>query len=279
MSTSMQLLCSTGAFSRYPDYTDYRAVLTYGPELNVDGFELMFYPEWAANIDQIAGELLQSGLRFPALHAEKSIGPALGSIQPEEVEQGLHMLEANCRLGKALGTQLLILHLWGWPELDDNIERNLHSLRQCLDLTAHYGLELAVETIPTRRFDPLSDVRQAIAQDARTKIALDTEFLAHHHQLEQALDVTWLWQKSYVCHIHIKDYDQTSFSRENSRRYLHPGEGAIDFAHLFSTLKAHNFHGNISLEASALSGEGQVNIDQIRKSLSILRRLINRQET
>ena len=79
-------------------------------------------------------------------------------------------------------------------------------------------------------------------------------------------------------HIHIKDYDQTSFSRENSRRYLHPGEGDIDFAHVFATLKAHGFSGNISLEASALSPDGQVNIDQLHKSLSSLRALIKGQE-
>jgi sugar phosphate isomerase/epimerase len=200
-------------------------------------------------------------------------------MQPEELEPGLHMLEANCRLGKTLGTRLLVLHLWGWPELDDNIERNLHTLGRCLDLTERYSLELAVETIPSRRFDPLSNVRRAVAQDARTKIALDTEFLAHHHQLEEALDTAWLWREPYVSHIHIKDYDQTSFSRENSRRYLHPGEGDIDFAHIFATLKAHGFHGNISLEASALSHDGQVNIDQLRRSTSILRELIKHQET
>lgn len=33
----MLLLCSTGAFSRNPDYIDYRAVLQYGPQLDVNG--------------------------------------------------------------------------------------------------------------------------------------------------------------------------------------------------------------------------------------------------
>ena len=46
MSEAMQLLCSTGTFSRDPDYTDYRAVLAYGPGLEVDGFEVLFYAGW-----------------------------------------------------------------------------------------------------------------------------------------------------------------------------------------------------------------------------------------
>lgn len=274
MSETMQLLCSTGAFSRYPDNTDYRAVLTYGPQLDVDGFELMFYPEWANHLDEIAAELGKSGLRFPALHAEKSVGTALGSLQEEEREQGLRMLEANCHLGSALGTGLLVLHLWGWPELDDRLEINLSYLGRCLDLTQSYGLELAVETIPARHADPLSNVLRAIEQDARAQVALDTEFLARYGQVQEALRAAWLWHEPIVRHIHIKDFEEALFSRENTRRYLHPGEGEIDFARVFAALKAHNFHGNISLEASAINADGVVNVERIQQSLTLLRRLI-----
>ena len=275
MNETMPLLCSTGAFSRYPDYTSYHATLTYGPQLDADGFELMFYPEWASNLDEIAAQLKGSGLRFPALHAEKSVGTALGSLQEEERAQGLRMLEANARLGRALGAHLLVLHLWGWPELDDRLDINLHCLGRCLDLAEAYGLELAVETIPARHADPLSTVRRAIEQDARAKVALDTEFLARYGQLDEALAAEWLWQEPLVRHIHIKDFDSALFSRENNRRYLHPGEGEIDFARVFAVLKAHNFHGNISLEASAINADGIVDIQRIQQSLSLLRRLID----
>src|ERR1700674_2419073 len=37
----MQLLCSTGAFSRFPELTDYQSILEYGPLLAVDGLEVM----------------------------------------------------------------------------------------------------------------------------------------------------------------------------------------------------------------------------------------------
>ncbi|HLI08723.1 MAG TPA: sugar phosphate isomerase/epimerase family protein [Ktedonobacteraceae bacterium] len=279
MSGTMPLLCSTGAFSRYPDYTDYRAVLTYGPQLAVDGLELMFYPAWVRQLDEVVATLGQSRLRFPALHVEKSVGTMLGSVQEEEREQGLRMLEANCRLGHALGTELLVLHLWGWPELDDRLEINLSHLAHCLDLAQRYGLELAVETIPARNADPLSNVLRAVEQDRRTKVALDTEFLARYGQVEEALETAWLWQEPIVRHIHIKDFEATLFSRENSRRYLHPGEGEINFAHVFAALKAHNFHGNISLEASAINAEGVVNVEQLQKSLHLLRQLINGQAT
>jgi len=75
MSEPLELRCSTGTCSRYPDQTDYHSILTYGPELNVDGFEVMFYPDWSENIKQISTDLQASGLRFPAIHTEKGIGP------------------------------------------------------------------------------------------------------------------------------------------------------------------------------------------------------------
>lgn len=275
MNSSMQLLCSTGTFSRFPDLTDYRSILTFGPWLEVDGFELMFYPDWTAEIEHIASELLKSGLRFPTIHAEKGIGPALVSSQLEEREQGWLWMQASCQLGNLLGANLLIFHLWGLPDSDEKIEQNLQHLEDCVKIAEEFELKLAVETIPCKRGDPLSNVRRAIEQDPRVLVALDTEFLAIHNQLDTALKVDWLWQQNRVRHIHIKDYDGGLYSTDNFRRYLHPGEGCINFPTFFDTLRLRNFRGYISLEASVVNRDGTRDIQQLKKSLSMLREMIN----
>jgi len=274
MNRPVQLLCSTGTFSRYPDFTGYQAILTYGPELEVDGFELMFYPDWTSEIEQIAAGLARSGLHFPAIHAEKGIGPALVSSQAQEREQGWQWMAASCRLGSLLGAKLLIFHLWGLPGSDELFEQNLQTLEDCLALTDQFGLELAVETIPCKRADPLSNVRRAIEQDARCVVALDTEFLALHNQLEEALKTDWLWQNNLVRHVHIKDYDGGAYSPDNYRHYLHPGEGGIDFTHFFAVLKQRRFSGYISLEASVVNRDGTRDMQRLKKSLTFLRRLM-----
>jgi sugar phosphate isomerase/epimerase len=271
MSEAMQLLCSTGTFSRDPDYTDYQAVLAYGPGLEVDGFEVLFYAGWYAEVEHIAAEMRRSGLRFPAVHVEKSIGTLLGSSQPEKREQGIERFAANCRLGKLVGAGVLVLHLWGLPELDEQLERNLQGLEACLTLAEQSGLQLAVETIPGSQADPLSNVRRAVDQDERCAVALDTEFLGLYHQLETALNSDWLWQGNRMRHIHIKDFDGRPFTDDQRRRYLHPGEGYIDFVHLFNTLKQRGFAGNISLEASAIQRDGKVDLERLRASLTMLR--------
>ncbi len=270
----MQLLCSTGAFSRFPDFVDYRAALRYGPQLDVDGLELMFYATWYSAIEDIAGSLQTSNLHFPVMHAEKNIGVALGKPSEEEREQGVQWLAENSRLASLLGTRILVLHLWGWPQLDDALENNLTSLSRCLDITEHYGLTLAIETIPGRHLSPLSNVRCAIERDNRSHVALDTEFLAQANQLDEVFTSTWLWPSQRVQHIHIKDFDEHPFSSDGKRRYLHPGEGIIDFAHFFERLKACNYDGYVSLESPAIDMNGLVDIKRIQESLRFIEKLI-----
>src|SRR5579862_3435521 len=113
MSKAWPVLCSTGAITRErSNFPDYRAILQYGPLLDVEGIELLFFHQWYEQFDQVAADLLASGLRFPVVHAEKSIGPALGHSEQEQAE-ALRKLRENCRMGQQLGAHVLVLHLWG----------------------------------------------------------------------------------------------------------------------------------------------------------------------
>jgi len=273
----MQLLCSSGAFSRNPDFTNHHQVLAYAPFLDVDGFELMFYENWYAQFDVIVQDLQRSGLHFPAIHAEKNIGMALGSSQAERREQAVQWLSANCEMAQRLGSAVLVLHLWGWPELDDHLDYNLEPLHRCLDVAARYNVQLAIETIPARHADPLTNVHKAIERDGRCYVALDTEFLGQSGQLESVFTTPWVWEElngqQRVRHIHIKDFDGLPFS-DGRRRYLHPGEGFVDFERFFAALKQRQFDGNISLESPAIDHEGHVDIERLQRSLAMIRRMM-----
>ncbi len=270
----MQLLCSTGAFGRSPDYVDYHAAVRYGSQLDVDGLELMFYATWYDQIEAIAHALQRSGLRFPVMHTEKNIGVALGKSDIGERERGVQWLSENCRLASLLDTKVLVLHLWGWPELDDYLENNLVLFSRCLDIAEHYDLTLAIETIPCRHADPLSNVQRAVERDNRCHIALDTEFLAQSNQLDEVFTSAWLWSPQRVQHAHIKDFDGHSFTSDGRRRYLHPGEGSINFTHFFERLKQRNYDGYISLESPAIDINGLVDIERLQESLQFVKKLM-----
>jgi sugar phosphate isomerase/epimerase len=104
-------------------------------------------------------------------------------------------------------------------------------------------------------------------------VALDTEFLAWHEQLEAVFTASWLWKTSLVRHVHMKDHDRSLVSGEG-RHYLHPGEGQIDFRRFVQQLRRAGFDGTLSLEARAIDHNGQVEIARIQKSLQFIRSLI-----
>ncbi len=92
----MRILCSTGVFTRSSDPLSHEAILRYGPQLLVDGFEVIFYPRWYAILDQMTGALRASGLAFPAIHIEKSVSVAFGDSRLSEREEGIARFERNC---------------------------------------------------------------------------------------------------------------------------------------------------------------------------------------
>ncbi|GAC1518381.1 MAG: hypothetical protein NVS2B7_39630 [Herpetosiphon sp.] len=271
---SWRLLCSTGAFTRHPDRADHHAIVTHGRDLPVDDFEVVFHAGWYPLADQIAADFGTSGLRFPALHAEKSIGGFLSNPDLGATEQALARLKENCSFARQIGAQLVIVHLWDLPGSDANLAHNVAALPACLDVASSFGLKLAVETIPCTHADPLSNIRKVMECDDRCLIALDTEFLAFHNQLLAAYTADWLWREGRVCHVHVKDYAGCLYTPDHVRRYLHPGEGTIDFVQLMNALRDHDFNGSLSLESSAVDREGTVDRARLQKSLVFLQHLI-----
>lgn len=268
----MQILCSTGAFSRSSDPRSHEVILKYGPEIGADGLEIIFYPRWYEEQARIARELRACKLPFPVLHMEKSIGDCFGSNDPGERGQGVLRFEQNCVFSQRLGARLAVLHLWGLPSSDRHLESNLQPLARCLDLAEQHGLTLAIETIPCTYADPLSNVRRAIEHDPRVCVALDTQFLVWHDQLEAVFAASWLWQTRMVRHVHLKDHEGPRGSQEG-RHYLHPGEGQIDFRRFVQQLRTTGFDGALSLEARAIDSEGQVDLARIQTSLQLMRQL------
>lgn len=267
-----RLLCSTGAMSRFPDLTDQARIIAALPEVRADGFEILVYDTWYGTLERLAQSLQGLGLRYPVLHAEKEIGPLLVTGDEDDRGEALRRWRMNGLFARSIGGAVAVLHLWGLPHADDRLECQLDALPTLLDIADECGLALAVETIPSRAHDPLSNVARAIATDGRVRVALDTEFLAMHGQLDAALRADWLWERpGLVCHLHVKDFDGNGTDGTGERRYLHPGEGEIDFPRLFRHLRERGFAGTVSLESPAMRGGEEVDVAKINASLDWIR--------
>lgn len=265
-----RLLCSTGVISREPDFTDHRIMLDRIGSINAPQFELIYYSDWYDHTLQIREDLTQSDVAFPVLHAEKSIGPLLSIPNEQSRDLALHRLRENCEMAVAVDASLVVLHLWGLPDSDSALERNLKALPECVDICESYGVELSIETIPCIKNKPIENIKQALDCEPRISVTLDTEFLAIHEQTELAMEDNLLWRPGIVKHIHIKDYDGYPIDSYQRRRYLHPGEGTIDFENIFTKLHAYQYQGGVSLESSAIDSEGIVDLGKANRSLGIM---------
>ncbi len=139
------------------------------------------------------------------------------------------------------------------------------------DLAEDEGVSVAIETIPCLKGTPLSNVERVLEHEPRTSVALDTEFLAFHGELDDALTASWLWNDGVVSHIHLKDFADGLFDAEGTRRYRALGDGAIDFRAFFQALEDHKFSGSVSLEAAPPSPSGGPDVEAIRRSLKRIR--------
>jgi sugar phosphate isomerase/epimerase len=256
-------LASTGFVTRFPDAAAHGAIAEWCPQLDVDGFELSISRVWdAARVEQ---DLREAGLRFATAHLDKRIGAEL----LDDPDAALAQLASDCRLAAACGASLVVLHLWELPVGDRRLAENLALLPACLDVAEAAGVTLTVETIPSSAGSPLENVKRAVETDERCRVTLDTEFLAHHGQLEAAFGDDELWP--YVAHVHVKDYGGGLRNEAGTRRYLLPGEGSIDFRRIYTTLRDRAYEGALTLEVSCVNAPGTVDEKRLREAEAWLR--------
>ncbi|MGY0375262.1 sugar phosphate isomerase/epimerase family protein [Clostridium sp. JNZ J1-5] len=275
MKDKNRVFCSTGVITEYPYLADYKIILRDGKKLSADGLELVMYPNWYSEIETVTQKLSESRLKFPIIHADKDIGSLITELSSINYRKGMEILELNCEVAKQLNANLMVLHLWGLPTSDDRFENNIVSFEKCLNIADKYGICLAVETLPCRKSDPITNLKRLIEIYPQTKVVLDLRMISYHDLLWKTFEIDWLWEKEYITHIHIHDYKGKAYSLDSLKNYLLPGKGEIDFTLLFNELKRVKFEGSLSLESKSLIKDGTVNFIEVNKCLNYLKEAIN----
>ncbi|GGL81684.1 hypothetical protein GCM10011575_44960 [Microlunatus endophyticus] len=233
--------------------------------LDGTSFEVIFYSTWFDAAVEIADQIAATGAPTPVLHAEKSIGPAFASDSGHEI--AFDRFAVNCRFARAIGAKLMVLHLWGLPDSDRRLDRNLAALTRLLDIAESYDLTLSIETLLCAVGTPLDAVVRCRTVDQRAGITLDTAFLAMHDQLGAAVTDDRLWPG--VDHVHLKDYADPGQGWGTS--YLHPGQGKLDLSAMINGLHTRGYTGTVTLEAHALRDDDTPDTARIEESLDWIR--------
>ncbi len=267
MSPMHRIFCSTGALLGRPNGRDFRLLPSLTAQLRCNGYELMFYTDWYAQVDDLLRTVVPMGLSIPVLHCEKSIGEKLTLGDAEAAFQGFAV---NCRVAQAVGAEKLVLHLWNGRPSDGCIQRNLDAWPRLNEMARQHGLLLMVENVVCTQQDPMIHLQALCARPPEAALVFDTKMAAFHSQLNALYAPENAWRTRCIRHYHVNDYGGGHLDWQNLRT-LPIGDGRIDFAPLFRHIRTSGYAGDFTIEATAFDASGAVDTAMLNRQVDILR--------
>ena len=270
------LYVSSGAFIGRANGFSPDGFLSFCRDFDCDGFEFMFYRAWYPELDAILSRFLETGLSFPTLHCDKTIGEGFSSGDPDEYARACDLFRENCRAAEKLGSRLLVFHLWNGLPSDKNFERHLDALSDLYKIAAEYDLLLTVENVICAASDPLTRLGEIAARYPASRFTYDTKMAAFHGQETEIATPARRDLAKRIAHVHLNDYGGVpgDFS---DLRVLHLGEGRIDFAPFLSLLSEIDYSGAVTLECSCFSSlDGSWKPEKMQISIAKAREMLSR---
>ncbi len=251
--------------------------MEYAPQLNCDGFEFMMFRSWYEKMQDIKRDLNTSGLAFPVFHAEKSIGEYISRNQEGDIETAFENYRKNCWLASEIGSEKMVLHLWGGIPSDSNINNNFNQLDQLNTIAESNGILLTIENVVCNHQNPMTHLATMRKEFPEIVFTFDTKMAAFHSELEWVYqpEWNWLWSEKKINHLHINDYSggHMEWSKLNA---LPLGDGQIDFERFFTNLKDKEYNGYYTLEASSKKADGSMDIEKMNRNLLYINEKINK---
>ncbi len=267
-----KVLCSTGCIIGRPVKRDFYLLKNFAPKINCDGFELMFYTDWYTKPDELTDFINSLGIKVPSFHVEKRIGEL---IAEEALDEALLNFKINCKCASAIGSKLLVMHLWNGIISDSNIKANYKAFGALNDIARDYGLCLTVENVVCNHQDPQTHLLELKKRYPEICFTFDTKMAAFHSQVEDvfAPENNHLWEN--ISHIHLNDYRGGHMDWANLKT-LHVGTGGINFDNFFENLAKVGYKGDFTVEATSFNQNGEIDFELLNSSLDKVRGYIKK---
>lgn len=275
---------STGSLVERRNGYNYHKVTELVPVLMdeglISGAEFMMIKLYYEKRDQVLGEFLSAGIKFPVIHSDKDIGSYLsdaavllasGGDRFEAMRkkaEALDMLRFSCETGCAAGSKRLVLHLWGGLSSDNAVDYNAEWLPELIEISDSYGLKILCENVPSAHTDPLTNWLKLTPVLDRIGLIFDTRFATCHAQPRETLTSS---VAPKIEHVHVSDYRGGLKEFSCLRPVWHPGEGTADFPLMFSLLKSLSYGGSFTLESPGIISGSEIDSQRIRASLRFIR--------
>ncbi|ADL51244.1 sugar phosphate isomerase/epimerase family protein [Clostridium cellulovorans] len=266
-----KILCSTGAFIGKVNGRNHKLIIENAPKIHCDGFEFMMYGSWYEMIDKITSDLKASDIMFPVLHVDKQVGELISQNKNNDNEVARGIFEKNCQIANTLGSEKIVLHLWGGISSDRDIDNNIEQFGKLDIIAKRYGLLLTVENVVCNQQDPMTHLHVLHQNYPDITFTFDTKMAAFHSQMQLIYEEQWkwMWEQNRIAHLHINDYRGGHMDWGNLKT-LHIGEGNIDFDRFFSFLRNKNFCSTLTVESTSMRSDGSIEIEKLNQSLDYI---------
>ena len=247
----MEIYCSTGAFLGRINGGNLRLLTEHGHHIQCDGFEFMLFPMWYETLQDVIAALRASGLRFPVLHADKSIGDAVSSAQERDFGACLDKWKINLETACALGAKKVVTHIWGVPDSDKYLARLYDRVLRLWETAQTYGLDMLSENCCCVYGSPLDHFLELLRRAPAMGFTVDTRPAQFHRELEAECAADALWHGA-VRHLHISDFHGGKREWSALNPILAPGQGDVDYPAFFAHLKRVHYNETATLESPCM---------------------------
>ena len=267
-----KILCSTGALISKYNNLDYSLIEPLSKILGCDSFEFMMYSAWENETDEIIHTLSEMNVEFPVVHAIKHIGEQISRGGSGDFDNAVRRYEICCKVAKGIGSDKIVVHLWGGMPSDNNFENNKSMYKELKAISDEYGVEMLVENVVCNNKDPMSRLLELFEAYPDMNIVFDTKMAAFHEQLQLIYgdDVRWLWRDGHIKHLHVNDYNGGYMDWGNLAA-LPLGAGKIDFETFFQFIENEKYNGASTIEATAFQKDGSIDTDMLNRCFQTVR--------
>ena len=266
----MKVLCSTGALGGKGNFPSCEMIVSAFDKMEVDGYELLVTSNWKEESENWCKTLKEAQISIPIVHFSKKIGDNLVKDEKGSNEIAIEIFDRNCHYAEILNVRQIVLHLWGWPDM--NFSKVLEGYKELISISKTYGIEILVEMIPCREESLLKRMDQVLNVNPMCRFTLDSRFLKHQGLEKKIFMVDDLWKYNRVAHVHISDCLMGEDGVVKISPILFQGEGIIDFPELFSNLLARNYNNYITIESVAFNDNNKcIEFDKLNSCAKMIR--------
>lgn len=179
----MKVLCSTGVLGGRENLPSCDSIIASYKKIEAYGYELLISSNWKEDSEKWCEQLKESEIPIPIMHFSKKIGDNLVKGDTDSFNNAISIFTQNCKYAHILNIQQIVLHLWGWPDL--NFQTVMKGYKELISISKLYGIEILVEMIPCKEESLLKRLDQVLNENPHCRFTLDSRFI-RHQSLENA---------------------------------------------------------------------------------------------